>query len=46
MDSMSNLYIGDSNNHRVRYVDGLSNIITTVAGTGGVGMLGDFSLAQ
>jgi hypothetical protein len=36
-----NLYISDVNNHRVRRVDLATGTITTVAGTGGVGFMGD-----
>jgi uncharacterized protein (TIGR03437 family) len=39
-DSSGNLYIGDSNNHRIRMVSP-SGIITTVAGTGNPGFTGD-----
>jgi uncharacterized protein (TIGR03437 family) len=39
-DSSGNLYIGDSNNHRIRMVSP-SGIITTVAGTGNPGFSGD-----
>ncbi len=34
LDGAGNLYIADSGNHRVRRVDALTGIITTVAGTG------------
>ena len=40
MDSSGNLYIGDTNNRRVRKVD-TSGIIATVAGTGVPGFSGD-----
>jgi hypothetical protein len=40
-----NLYITDANNERVRKVDALSNVITTVAGTGVAGYSGDGGLA-
>jgi sugar lactone lactonase YvrE len=40
MDSSGNLYIGDTNNRRVRKVD-TAGIITTVAGTGVAGFSGD-----
>lgn len=40
-DSGNNLYIADSNNHRVRKMD-VDGVITTVAGTGNEGYNGDF----
>ncbi len=39
LDASGNLYIGDSNNHRVRMVTGVG--ISTVAGTGAAGSAGD-----
>ena len=48
-DSSNNLYIADTNNHRVRKVTkfcvGCTNIITTVAGNGVAGSTGDGSPA-
>lgn len=44
LDSSGNLYIGDSQNHRVRKVD-TSGKITTFAGTGQSGFSGDGGLA-
>lgn len=44
LDSSGNLYIGDSQNHRVRKVD-TGGTITTFAGTGQVGFSGDGELA-
>ena len=41
MDSAGNLFIADSLNDRVRKVDGVTGIITTVAGNGLVGAGGD-----
>jgi uncharacterized protein (TIGR03437 family) len=41
MDSAGNLFIADRDNHRVRRVSASSGIITTVAGTGVPGNLGD-----
>ena len=37
----SRLYIADSNNHRIRVIDGSTAIITSVAGTGVAGYSGD-----
>src|SRR5690606_15465177 len=41
LDSAGNLYISDKFNHRIRKVDNLTGIITTVAGTGVPGYSGD-----
>src|SRR5215831_11241428 len=43
VDANGNVYIGDTANHRVRKVSG--GVITTFAGTGGVGFSGDGGLA-
>ena len=40
-DSLGNLYIADSRNHRVRRIDAVSGTISTVAGTGERGFSGD-----
>jgi uncharacterized repeat protein (TIGR01451 family) len=40
-DAAGNLYIADASNHRVRRVDGSSNLITTIAGNGVSGFSGD-----
>jgi uncharacterized protein (TIGR03437 family) len=40
-DSAGNLYIADSNNHRIRKVAGATGKISTVAGTGAAGYNGD-----
>ena len=40
-DSAGNLYFADARNSRVRKVDAVSGIITTVAGTGEAGFSGD-----
>ncbi|MGA3017764.1 MAG: hypothetical protein ABSF62_11640 [Bryobacteraceae bacterium] len=44
LDASGNLYIADTANERIRYVN-LSGIITTIAGTGTTGFSGDGSLA-
>jgi trimeric autotransporter adhesin len=44
IDGLGNLYIADSNNHRIRKVD-TNGIVTTVAGNGSAGYLGDGSAA-
>ena len=41
VDSMGNLYIGDTDNQRIRMVAAGTGTITTVAGNGGVGYSGD-----
>jgi hypothetical protein len=41
IDAGGNSYVADKNNHRVRRVDGVTGIITTVAGTGAAGSSGD-----
>jgi trimeric autotransporter adhesin len=41
IDSAGNLYIGDTNNNRIRKIDAGSGIITTVAGNGTPGYSGD-----
>jgi sugar lactone lactonase YvrE len=45
VDSVGNLFIGDSGNQRVRRVDAGTGIITTVAGDGTAGFSGDGGLA-
>ncbi|MCU1323157.1 MAG: repeat containing protein [Acidobacteriaceae bacterium] len=45
VDAAGNLFLSDSNNNRVRRVDGASGLISTVAGTGDPGFAGDGSLA-
>jgi sugar lactone lactonase YvrE len=40
-DSAGNLFIADSSNNRVRRVDAVTGIVTTVAGTGQAGFAGD-----
>jgi sugar lactone lactonase YvrE len=41
LDAGDNVFIGDFSNHRVRRVDAVTGIITTVAGTGTAGYNGD-----
>ena len=41
VDGAGNLFIDDTDNHRIRKVDGVTKIITTVAGTGQKGSFGD-----
>ncbi len=41
VDASGNVYIADFANNRVRRVDGTTNIITTIAGTGTGGFTGD-----
>ena len=41
VDGSGNIYIADSRNHRIRRVDAITGIITTVAGTGAFGFAGD-----
>ena len=45
VDAAGNTYISDSGNNRVRRVDALTGIITTVAGNGNPGFSGDNGLA-
>src|SRR5205814_6476766 len=40
-DANGNTYIADSNNHRIRKIDGNTGVITTVAGTGLPGYSGN-----
>jgi sugar lactone lactonase YvrE len=41
LDATGNLFVADALNLRLRKIDSLTNVITTVAGTGSVGYLGD-----
>jgi sugar lactone lactonase YvrE len=45
VDAEGNLYLADSNNDRIRRVDGQTGLITTVAGNGTAGYAGDGGLA-
>ena len=45
VDSNGNLYIADTENHRIRKVTAATGIISTVAGTGSNGFSGDGGLA-
>ena len=44
-DQFGNIYIADRANHRIRRIDANSGVITTIAGTGTAGFLGDGGLA-
>ncbi|KAG2373244.1 hypothetical protein C9374_012347 [Naegleria lovaniensis] len=46
MASNGDIYISDSNNRRIRKIDGNTGIITTVAGNGNSGYSGDFGYAS
>ncbi|OJJ14737.1 hypothetical protein BKI52_41620 [marine bacterium AO1-C] len=41
LDAAGNIYVLDRNAHRVRKIDAITNIITTIAGTGTEGFSGD-----
>lgn len=45
LDAANNLYISDMGNNRIRKVDAVTKIITTVAGNGSSGYAGDGGLA-
>ncbi len=44
-DASGNIYIADSGNNRIRRVDAVTGIITTVAGNGTASFTGDGGLA-
>ena len=41
LDSSGNVYIADYSNHRIRMITVITGIISTIAGTGSQGYLGD-----
>ena len=41
LDAVGNIYIADARNHRIRRVDAVTGIITTIAGNGNRGFSGD-----
>jgi streptogramin lyase len=41
VDASGNIYIADTDNNRIRMVDATTKIITTIAGNGGSGYVGD-----
>src|SRR6266849_6471691 len=45
VDNSGNVFVADYNNHRIRRVDAITGIITTVAGNGAQGFSGDGGLA-
>lgn len=45
LDNAGNMYIADATNHRIRKVDALTGIITTIAGNGTASTTGDGGLA-
>ena len=45
VDGAGNLFIADSSNNRIRRVDGVTQVMSTVAGNGIIGSTGDFGPA-
>ena len=45
VDNNNNIYIADASNHRIRRVDAITGIITTIAGNGTQGFGGDGGIA-
>lgn len=45
VDGLGTLYIADRSNHRIRAIDPVTGVITTIAGTGTSGSTGDGGLA-
>ena len=45
VDSLNNLYLADTHNHRIRKITATTGLITTIAGTGTLGQSGDTAAA-
>lgn len=45
IDQVGNIFVADTFNHRVRRVDAVTGVITTVAGNGAAGFAGDGAIA-